>query len=297
MRNITIPQNIRRIQELLIPYNQIPYGVKSHIRKKLTESFTEDPVASVVIPAWNEADNIVATISSLVEQKTSFPFRLLVVNNNSSDSTEHILIDLGVEYYNESMQGIGYARQRGLIESKGKYILCADADCIYPDTWVEQMILSLKKRERDGATAVFGSYSFLPSDGTPRWVYCIYEALISTLHRLKTSDSTPRRVMGFNFAFLSEEGKKTNGFLVGRQRRYRNKFNSNDFVLESEDGKMARALMNAGGKVLPVYSAKARIWTSDRRIVEEGGFFSGLHLRVKKFVKTQLFRSLIIVTL
>jgi glycosyltransferase involved in cell wall biosynthesis len=281
-----IPQKIRRIQKLSIPYDQIPADVKSQIRKKLNEDFTEEPVASVVIPAWNEADNIVATISSLVEQKTAFPFRLLVINNNSSDNTEQILIDLGVSYYNESMQGIGYARQRGLIESRGKYILCADADCIYPDTWVEQMILSLKKSERKGATAVFGSYSFLPSDGTPRWVYCIYEAVISTMNRLKSYDSTPRRVMGFNFAFISEEGKKANGFLIGRQRCYRNKFRSSDFVLESEDGKMARALMNSGGKVLPVYSSRARIWTSDRRIVEEGGFMSGLHLRMMKFIKS-----------
>ena len=95
--------------------------------KKLNSN---NSIASIVIPVWNEEKNIARTLSSLAAQKTDYSFEVIVVNNNSTDGTQAVLDRCGVQSFFEPRQGIPWARQAGLEEARGKYILCADGDSV-----------------------------------------------------------------------------------------------------------------------------------------------------------------------
>ena len=93
-------------------------------------------VISIVIPAHNEEDCIVATvqsISKLLEEKR-IAYEILVVNDNSSDRTEELLQQLSsqnsnVGYINNYYpNGFGFAVRCGLENFKGDVVAIVMAD-------------------------------------------------------------------------------------------------------------------------------------------------------------------------
>ena len=98
------------------------------IRTRLQKFQDSEPEVSVIIPAWNEQNNIYRTLSSLASTTSTRKVELVVVNNNSTDNSQQVLDQLGVKSYFEPKQGITYARQLGLEKAKGKYHLCADSE-------------------------------------------------------------------------------------------------------------------------------------------------------------------------
>lgn len=99
---------------------------------------------SVVIPAYNEADYIGACLESLSWQKTTCPFEVILVDNNSTDNTVSIAKKykdkLNLRIVNESIQGRGMARWRGFEEATGEIIFSTDADTILPPNWIEKFM-------------------------------------------------------------------------------------------------------------------------------------------------------------
>lgn len=91
---------------------------------------------SVVIPAHNEEDCLWATVSNLVEklQNDHIPHEVLIVNDNSKDSTPELCEQLhqrysGVRYVNNSPpNGFGFAVRCGLSEFSGDIVAIMMAD-------------------------------------------------------------------------------------------------------------------------------------------------------------------------
>lgn len=91
---------------------------------------------SVVIPAHNEEGDIADTVRALAAalRGAEIQYEILVVNDNSSDATERILIDLtaedpGVRYVNNvPPNGFGFAVRRGLAEFSGNAVAVVMAD-------------------------------------------------------------------------------------------------------------------------------------------------------------------------
>ena len=91
---------------------------------------------SVVIPAHNEEGSIEPTVSSLYEvlQQNQVDHEILVVNDNSKDRTEAILIELKskihslVYYNNDGPNGFGYAVRYGLERFGGDCVAVMMAD-------------------------------------------------------------------------------------------------------------------------------------------------------------------------
>jgi glycosyltransferase involved in cell wall biosynthesis len=95
---------------------------------------------SVIICSYNREKVIGKTLQHLFEQ-TDKDFELLLVNNNSTDNTENICQDfmhahpqLTVRYFVEKNQGLSYARNRGIKEARGDYLIFLDDDAFaFPD--------------------------------------------------------------------------------------------------------------------------------------------------------------------
>ena len=259
----------------------------SELKERLSHFSHPDPEISIVIPAWNEENNIYRTLSSLASSNTKTKVEILVINNNSSDGTQQVLDTLGVKSHFELEQGITFARQKGLVSAKGKYHLCADSDTFYPPSWVDLMIKPM--RENPKIVGVYGRYSFLPEDGSGgRFIFSIYENIAGLLIRLRKYKREHINVLGFNMGFITRVGINNGGFKVTEVRKFDNAAGSDYFVEESEDGRMALNLKKEG-KLKLVTHPKARVFTSSRRLVAEGGivksFMNRLKLHSKKITE------------
>lgn len=275
---ITVPAWINRHLYEGKKFRELSREELEDLKRRLARFRPDRPEVSIVIPAWNEAENIFRALSSLADSNISLPAELVVVNNNSTDHTQEVLDDLGVVNYFQPMQGTPYARQLGLEMAKGKYHLCADSDSLYPPDWAETMIGPLRKD--DHCVGVYGRYSFLPLTGKTRISLTIYELITGLLVRLRKRNREYINVLGFNMGFITEIGLRTGGFKVKDVRKFDNKIGSDYFVEEAEDGRMALNLMKEG-KLKLVSDARARVFTSPRRLKAEGGLFTAFTNRFK----------------
>lgn len=94
---------------------------------------------SVVIPAWNE-EKYIADALELIAKQTIQPLEVIVVDNNSTDSTAAIAKKMGARVIRELQQGITPARNAGFNAAKGDIIARTDADTHVPANWLETMI-------------------------------------------------------------------------------------------------------------------------------------------------------------
>ncbi len=241
-----------------------------------------EPDVSIVIPAWNEENNVFRTLSSLVANETTKKVEIIVINNNSTDGTQKVLDNLSVCNYFQPTQGITFARQMGLDFARGRYHLCADCDTFYPPNWIDLMIKPLQDNPR--ITGVYGRYSFLPPEGKNRIGLYLYELLTGVLIRLRKKNREYINVLGFNMGFVTEAGRNPNGFKVINSRKFDNAVNSSYYTEESEDGRMAIHLKTKGSLKL-ITDSKARVFTSSRRLMYDGGVFNAFINRLKLQLK------------
>lgn len=106
----------------------------------------------IVMPAWNEAENIREMIDVLL--KTEFPkidadMQLLVVDNHSTDGTDKIVLEASKKHKNvhlveQDKPGLGWAYVRGMQyaikELQADAILEMDADFQHPPRFVKPMV-------------------------------------------------------------------------------------------------------------------------------------------------------------
>src|SRR5690554_1508712 len=95
-------------------------------------------LCSVVIPAFNEEDNIGRVISALHNQSISRKnLEIIVVDNGSIDSTASLAKTLGatVIYFPEG--NVGAVRNKGAKHAQSNIVAFLDADCLPSDTWIE----------------------------------------------------------------------------------------------------------------------------------------------------------------
>ncbi|MFN3404750.1 MAG: glycosyltransferase [Cytophagaceae bacterium] len=270
MSRFILPQWVRRHNFEYEDINNVPSDLLYKIKNGLKKFHTDNPVISIVIPAYNEEKNILRTLSSISEMETIYPTELIVSNNNSKDKTQYILDLLGVKSTFALNQGISYARQAGLEAAKGKYILNADSDSIYPSSWIDTLVNPLITD--NSISCAYGTYSFIPSPESSRVWLGFYEMAAQSMFALKRKNRECVNVMGFNFAYRKEDAMAVGGFEHNLNRAVTGR---------SEDGWMALCLMKRG-RLQIVPSEKARVWTSDRRLMMDGSLGKAFVNRARK---------------
>lgn len=94
---------------------------------------------SVIIPAYNEEKTIEQVINKVKESKIKS--EIIVVNNCSTDRTEEIAKENGVQVIYCEQQGKGYAMEAGLLHATGEIVLFIDGDLgIYVQDVVQLMV-------------------------------------------------------------------------------------------------------------------------------------------------------------
>jgi len=94
------------------------------------------PLVSIIIPVYNVQDYLVRCLDSVVNQ-TYNNIEILIINDGSTDNSKEIIQDYKEKYsniifYDQTNAGQASARNKGIKECSGEYILFVDSD-----DWIE----------------------------------------------------------------------------------------------------------------------------------------------------------------
>jgi GT2 family glycosyltransferase/glycosyltransferase involved in cell wall biosynthesis len=121
---------------------------------------------SVVIPTYNRKDMLVKCLAAL-EKQTVLPseFEVVIVDDGSTDGTEEMLAahrsSFPIEFYRQSNQGPGAARNLGLTRTRGELVLFIGDDIIADERLLENHLLAHAQHPEPGA-AVLGHIDWPP---------------------------------------------------------------------------------------------------------------------------------------
>lgn len=145
------------------------------------------PFISVVVCTYNREDLITGCLDSLADQTAdSSSFEVLVIDNNSTDNTNHLVRNYSrlsnLRLISEPMQGLSHARNRGLQEAEGDYVAYLDDDARAESHYI-QNILKLLGQFSDTVDCYGGPILPFYTTEKPAWFKDEYE----TMHLHKTT--------------------------------------------------------------------------------------------------------------
>ncbi|MCP4537255.1 MAG: glycosyltransferase [Chloroflexi bacterium] len=135
---------------------QVAQGVFPSLSVKKEETGISGQVSvTVLIPAYNSADTIRATLFSLLAQEFDEPFEIIVVDSSSDETPRIIAEEFPTVHliHLDQQTDPGTARNLGIVQAAGEIIACIDSDCIAPPDWLEQMVAA----QRAGHEVVGGT--------------------------------------------------------------------------------------------------------------------------------------------
>ena len=102
------------------------------------------PTVSVVIPAYNSASYLAEAVESALGQ-TFKDLEILVVDDGSTDETQELMRRYGppVRCLSQENTGVATARNRGIDESRGRYVAFLDADDVWQPDKLEKQLAAL----------------------------------------------------------------------------------------------------------------------------------------------------------
>lgn len=122
------------------------------------------PKASVVVPVYNVKDYLEKCVDSILAQ-TERDFELLLVDDGSTDGSGELCDALSgkdgrIRVIHQENQGLGGARNTGIREAAGKWLLLVDSD-----DWIDGEVLekTMEAGERENAELVV--FGFRTVDG------------------------------------------------------------------------------------------------------------------------------------
>jgi len=134
---------------------------------------------TVVVPAWNEAADIVATVSALRDALAELgrPSELLVVDDASDDATARLAVNAGATVLSVEKRQIAAVRNAGAAATDGRLLIFVDADTIVPSETLRELIRAVE----DGA-AIAGPRVEMPgikSNFNRLWTWILLRMLAS----------------------------------------------------------------------------------------------------------------------
>jgi glycosyltransferase involved in cell wall biosynthesis len=122
----------------------------------------ESKCITIVIPALNEEQGILKTISAIPKEELTgmgYEIQVLVVDNGSQDRTGELAREVGAEVVVEPRRGYGRAYKTGFEYARGQIIATADADHTYPVENIHELVRVLEQENLDFITTNrFGYY-------------------------------------------------------------------------------------------------------------------------------------------
>lgn len=148
---------------------------------------------SVVVPSYNEQDNVSILFDKVSEQLLGYDFEVIFVDDGSSDKTLENLIKLSQEY--KSVKYLSFSRnfghqaalRAGLKAAKGSVVISMDADLQHPPSLLPTLLSKWK-------------------DDKYEVVYTVRKDTAATGRMKRTTSSMFYRILNFFSGLKMEEG-------------------------------------------------------------------------------------------
>ena len=225
---------------------------------------------SIIISTYNNAQSLVRTLASVAEQEADKSvWECVVVNNASTDNTEALFQEfasqhqeLNLRLVNEPKQGLSYARNCGIAESKGDILVFID-----DDETVNREFVSAYIDIFDNHGAFVGAGAVVPryDSARPKWMSYYTEKMIANPINLGnevvtiTSTITPA---GGNMAFNREIFNLYGGFNTALGRK-------GEALLGGEENDMFDRVRSLGERVSYVPNAVVYHHIADKKLTPD----------------------------
>lgn len=107
------------------------------------------PLVSVITPFYNRQDTMPDTIRSVLSQ-TFQNFEYIIVNDGSPDEEAREYLSRvrhdKIAIIHQENQGVAEARNTGIRNARGKYIVCLDSDDLIDSTYLEKAVILLESQ-------------------------------------------------------------------------------------------------------------------------------------------------------
>lgn len=115
-------------------------------------SGAENPLVTIVVTAYNHLDYTKLCIGSLLEHTGEIPYRLILINNGSSDGTEEYFCGIpgAVKLSFPENIGVDRAVNWGFRMAEGKYTLNLSNDIVVTSHWLENLVACMESDEKIG---------------------------------------------------------------------------------------------------------------------------------------------------
>ena len=156
------PGNVQEAMELLESTSPSP-GSSCYIQDRPKSGGGEHAQLDIIIPAYNVEKYIGRCLDSVLSQETGYSFRVLVVDDGSTDSTGRILDSYeGIKIIHRENGGLSAARNTALEYAGAEYLLFLDSDDELCPGAVEKLLSTAKAAD---AAIVEGAYTEIYPDG------------------------------------------------------------------------------------------------------------------------------------
>ena len=178
------------------------------------------PILSVVLCTYNNADSLAITLQQLSTQELGDKERveLIIVDNNSPDHTKSIFSEfsktcpLANTYLFENRQGLSHARNTGVAHARGEYILFTDDDADIPSYWLESY---LNKIDNYHADCLYSRINIIWDKPQPWWFLPEYNpcfVIVDYGNQLLRVTDAHREFYGKNFCMKKATLLELGGF-------------------------------------------------------------------------------------
>ena len=206
--------------------------------------------ATIIICTRNRGDSLARTLASIeaAERPVGFLWELIVVDNGSTDNTAAVLADfamrLPLKSVTEPKFGLSNARNRGVEEARGRYIIWTDDDVVVQPRWLPAYVEAFRRWPE--ATVFGGPIVPVLEEPVVSWFAACREQLAYLLAACDFGDAPlplslaeDRLPFGANYAVRTAEQRRfaydpERGAAPGRNRM-------------GEESMVIRAILGEGG--------------------------------------------------
>ncbi len=101
------------------------------------------PLVSIIIPAWNPKPHVLDTVLRSIEAQTYTSIEIIIVDDESQQSIEYPTCKVPLRLIQQPHAGAPAARNKGLSESSGEYVIFWDADVVGEPQMIEKLVTAL----------------------------------------------------------------------------------------------------------------------------------------------------------
>jgi len=128
-----------------------------------------DKTVSIVIPTYNERDNITPLVQRLSQSLAGYKYDILFVDDNSKDGTAELASELKADYpvdvlVRKDKKGLASAVVDGIAATRGDIVAIMDADLQHPPEMLPELLKAI-----EGSADVAVASRYVPGGGCQGW--------------------------------------------------------------------------------------------------------------------------------